>query len=502
MKYKIACALTALCLSAVPLSSAFAENTLNGSNILDDTRYSAFGIPEKIQDIQDFLGGVADNVLDNSPASWAIDKFAESVAKNVVIETVDTAVENEQTTVDIDDSYAVMGKRRINYPYNGWYEVQYIYIYINKNDYGWAPQQFGNYSIAPNTIFVVRQTNFDGIKSFSIPIKENGLVLQMGSAPAGAAVSIKFNGNQDNTFIYDDELGRQTVGFRHYGNDFSPVRLNLVNNSVNTVVDNFLIDYYTNNQADYNNYLGSQRTLTNFESFIGTGYDYGQSSGIMGGSFRPFYITTAYFNTNGYDEDDAPIERINTYFTTDPNNIDPSKPPAYVMPQSNPLSSGNTIDNSTINNYNDYGITMLDGELHLDPDILAGALGGLINPDFVGALGGVFSAQPAIGLQFGGGSTDIYNYIDLVDDFITQLIQQGSGGGSCCSRPQVPIITTFPPQQFDFSVFSTSVIYPLEVHQGSNLLWSTGESVLNALGIPFAILFGLTLFGIAVWFIF
>ena len=146
-----------------------------------------------------------------------------------------------------------------------------------------------------------------------------------------------------------------------------PVRLNLVNNSVNTVVDNFLIDYYTNNQADYNSYIGSQRTLNNFEALIGTGYDYNNSYGIMGGSFRPFYITTAYFNTSGYDEDDAPIDRINTYFTTDPDHVDPSKPPAWVMPQNNPLSSGNTINNNTVNNYNDYGVTMLDGELHLDP---------------------------------------------------------------------------------------------------------------------------------------
>lgn len=487
--------------------TAFAENSLNGSDILDNTRYSAIGIGD-IADIIQFILDMNDGEMPPAvgDADYWIQKYAEKSAELATEDTIEeaktiyTAPNYEPYT--INDSYAIMAKRRINYPYNNWYEVQYIYVYVNKNVLAQTPQQFGNYTIAPNTIFLVRQTNFDGVKAFSVPLSENGLIVQMGSAPNGSALSIKLNGNQNNTFIYDDENGRQTVGFRHYGNDFNPVRLNLINNNVNSIVDNFLIDYYNNNQSDYNTYLGSQRTLNNFEAFLGTGYDYGNSSGIMGGSPRPFYVTTAFFNTSGYDEDDAPIDRINTYFNTDPNNVNPLKPPAYVIPNDNPLSSGNTINNNTVNNYNDYGVTMLDGELHLDPDILAGALGGLINPDFVGALGGVFSAQPAIGLQFGGGSADIYNYIDLVDDFITQLIQNGSGSGSCCSRPQVPVITTFTSQQFDLSIFSTSVTYPLEIHQGSNLIWSTGESVLNAVGIPLIIIFGLALFGIGVWFIF
>ena len=199
---------------------AVAAEPSNGLDVLNDTRYSAFFVDfideylDALQDVQNGEiydpTGVADNILN---------VFAEKLAEKSVKDTIDNSVDG---SVTINDSYAVMAKRRINYPYNGYYEIQYIYIYVNKNDSGQIPQQFGGYTIAPNTIFMVRQTNFDGVKAFSIPIAENGLVIQMSSAPSGAALSIKFNGNNNDTFIYDDETGRQTIGFRHYGNDFHP----------------------------------------------------------------------------------------------------------------------------------------------------------------------------------------------------------------------------------------------------------------------------------------
>lgn len=468
---------------ACPVFSAFATSTNDsGKDVLDDTRYSAIGIGD-IVDLIQFIYDLNDGEMPPSIAEgdYWIQKFAEKSAELATQDTVEdaktiyTAPNYEPYT--IGDSYAIMGKRRINYPYNDWYEIDYIYIYVNKN-VSVQPQQFGNYTIAPNTIFMIRQTNFDGVKSFSIPIAENGLSVQTGSSPSGIPVSIKFSGNATNTFIYDDETGRQTIGFRHSGNDFSPVRLNIINNSVNTIVDNHLVDYYTTNQSDYVSYIGNNRYLNNFEAFVGTGYDYNNSYGIMGGSFRPFYITTAFFNTSGYDEDDVNPTYINNYFTTDPNNVDPSKPPAYVFPQNNPLASGNTIDNSSINNYGDYGITLLDGELHIDPDILAGALGALVDPDFVGAVGGVFGLQPEIGLGF--DTPLILDLPELVGDYLDSItIYPPSPPWEPPTYPPVntqPIITATLPQ---YSIQT----FPVAVGQIVGDTLNTGWDIFDTLGI-------------------
>ena len=122
---------------------------------------------------------------------------------------------------------------------------------------------------------------------------------------------------------------------------------------------------------------------------------------------------------------------IQNNFNIDPSApIDPSKPPAYVLPNNTPISKG-----TEINNNNDYGMTIIDGELHIDPDILAGALAPpLINPDFNGLLGGVFNAQPELGLGFDTPLTLDIPYI--VSNWLQSLVPVDP------ARPLVPSVTT------------------------------------------------------------
>lgn len=75
------------------------------------------------------------------------------------------------------------------------------------------------------------------------------------------------------------------------------------------------------------------------------------------------------------------------------------------------------LDQTTINNYSDYGFDYdsLNGTLDLDPTVLAGALAGALIPEFQGAFDLVYGAQPAIGMEF-NATNNTLDYLDLIED--------------------------------------------------------------------------------------
>ena len=461
---------------------AHAESTDISSEIYDDTRYSAVGFGT-VGDIVGILTAIADDAVQPTEAEKIKDsfkKFASDFAKKYAENVVDEANKTWGTAPNytIERAYTIMGKRKFNYP-NGESEVQTVYVYVDENTNTAVPQQFGNYTIAPNTIFLVRDTSWAGVIPLSFPISENNFDIYRYSAHT--ALSIELLTPSGSTIVYDTPSGRETYGFRHGGN----VWLEFQNNTTNTIVNNHFIDVWEDSQVYYTTYL-PDIVPDNFEALIGTGYNYDHSTGVLP-SPQPFYLTSAFFNTtdgfrSGYFDD---------YFTYDPDNIDPSKPPAYILPNNDPFSKGQTINNNTINNYNDYGITDINGQLSVDPDILAGALGGLIDPDFTGALGGVFGAQPQIGLGF-DTPLDL-NLPDLFDDFIDSIVVRPSGDG--WEPPSYPAITTY---GFDITPVypTTTVTNPSYLPTATNNLYGIADRLLNSELMP--ILIGLCLFSIAI----
>ena len=197
----------------------------------------------------------------------------------------------------------------------------------------------------------------------------------------------------------------------------------------------------------------------------------------------PWYITTAYFNTNT----DYFLESIQNNFNVDPTApIDPSKPPAYLLPNNTPISKGTQIDND-----NDYGMTIINGELHIDPDVLAGALAPLINPDFNGLLGGVFNAQPELGLGFDTPLT--LDIPDIISNWFQSLVPVDP------ARPLVPSITTL--SEWDILPSYTTETFPLDVTEGGEQLVLHTLDVTDALGITSVFLL-LALIGLLTYAIF
>ena len=75
------------------------------------------------------------------------------------------------------------------------------------------------------------------------------------------------------------------------------------------------------------------------------------------------------------------------------------------------------LDQTTINNYSDYGFDYdsVNGTLELDPTVLAGALAGALIPEFQGVFDLVYGAQPAIGMEF-NATNNTLDYLDLIED--------------------------------------------------------------------------------------
>lgn len=447
----------------------------SGQDILDDTRYSAIGFGTLV-DIISMIAGIADNAVSQTELrDTLIQDFAKKVAENSIQNTIDNANKTYGTAENytIQPAFCIMGKRKLNYP-DGKSEVQTCFVYIDRNVEEALPQQFGQYSVAPNTVFLVRDTSWGGVIPLSIPITQNNIRTYTYNANGGLSLGLENPPN--NTFVYDTPTGRESVGFRHGGSPYEPLTINFINNSTNTIVINKFLDYYNSSPSGYSYYI-SDGVPDNFEAFIGSGYLYEDSQGLMFGSrwdyLCPFYITTAYFNGTS----EFGTTKLNNTYSTN-NNIDPSKPPAYILPDSNPLSAGQTINNNTINNYNDYGITSIDGELELSPDILAGALGGLITPDFEGALNGVFGLQPQIGLGF-DTPLDL-NLPDIVGDFLDSITVYPPSTG--WEPPSYPAVNTSAYIPATYPTIPTNTL-PSGYGEGVGEVLTNGWDIADSLGI-------------------
>lgn len=486
MKRSTKCLITAaLALLLVPfgvgLLCAKADD-VTGQQVLDDTRYSAVGF--------DFVNMIIDTIDDihnqelpeslNPLLKNSLKLFAQKAAEQITKDTIDSANKTWENAPNytVQAAFCIMGKRKILYP-NGENEVQTVICYINKNVSEAMPQQFGEYTIAPNTIFFVRQTSWNGVIPISIPIAENNI--QYFTYNADYAFEIWLNAPSEQTFVYDTPNGRETYGYRH-----SSAKIHFINNTVNSIVRTDFVDAYEDSPSNYSAFFPNDYA-DNITAFMGNGYIYERSSPFMLNDCMPFYVTTAFFNSDWEFGD-----KTYNYYNTDPDNIDPSKPPAYVIPNDNPLFHGKTINNNTINNYNDYGITEIDGQLSIDPDILAGALGGLINPDFNCVLGGVFGAQPQIGLNF-DTPLDL-NLPEIFDDFIDSITVYPPS-----TRPQVPTVTTF--SEWDYLPSYTIQTFPVDLQDAAHVLSDNITGFTDSMGIT-SILLILALIGLMTYCIF
>ena len=151
-----------------------------------------------------------------------------------------------------------------------------------------------------------------------------------------------------------------------------------------------------------------------------------------------FYCSYALTNTPEESDYVLNINNVN-------NNWEYNQYPIYRISNTNfypntTYAYSNTyhhyLDQTTINNYSDYGFDYdsVNGTLDLDPTVLAGALAGALIPEFQGAFDLVYGAQPAIGMEF-NATNNTLDYLDLIED--------NSGGDlTVWEPPSYPAVNT------------------------------------------------------------
>lgn len=104
-----------------------------------------------------------------------------------------------------------------------------------------------------------------------------------------------------------------------------------------------------------------------------------------------FSIKTWYMSSGGF------IGTSFNGFNSDPDNIDPKKPPAYIN-DDNRLNPNASLTVNNVTNYNDYGVTYnnASGKFELDLNALATELAANVVPQFQAVFDGTYSAQPDI----------------------------------------------------------------------------------------------------------
>lgn len=151
------------------------------------------------------------------------------------------------------------------------------------------------------------------------------------------------------------------------------------------------------------------------------------------------------------------------------------------------------LDQTTINNYSDYGFDYdsVNGTLDLDPTVLAGALAGALIPEFQGVFDLIYGAQPAIGLEF-NETNNTLDYLDLIYD------NQG-GGGEVATRPDVPVVTTL--SEWDMLPSYTTETFPVAVQDGYSTLTTHTTDFTDAIGVTSVFLL-LALLGLLIYTVF
>lgn len=477
---KIIAALSAVVLGAAfvvaPLTLADDSAIKTANDIIDRTRYY-WGDMTDIDSIVNYLEALSTgtlpiafydeyrSIMDDTATNSAL------MTNQALIAYANASTSGGSPSVTIQDSWTAVGKRQLVYPYDDMLETDYIYIYVDNNQTLYSPQQFGNFAIAPNTILLVRDTNWSGVEVYSIPIALNRINFYPNLLSYG--ISFEMLGTTNETFVYESLNGTQTVGytFTNYSGSNS---MRIVNNSANTIRRTNLVDAYNESKAWYNYFISDHAPLSVLQCFLGTGYNYSMRRFM--GDFPSWAFSCGYVNSPTLSGSTFITSSCNTNIN---NTNDPVKPPVYVVPSSDPWASGKTIDNSTINDYNDYGVTINNDNFELDVDALGAALGAAITPTFQGLLEATFATQPDIGVSFSAGDNNI-NYIDLLDNLLDDIVIYPPG--ESWQPPTFEAVDTQPLVDYTYPTLPTNTV-PQSVIDDVGTITHIGFNALDSLGI-------------------
>lgn len=280
--------------------------------------------------------------------------------------------------------YSMYGKMRVNYSgsYSGYYDIVSCAVTISDNinpvtefPYPELPSRYNPVDFIPVNAESADTVSHIGCVYWTISrYDSNGLVSEssMAFVPDSMPRVVLFS-NGDFGFRY-----RSTSGYLY--NSSGKIRFSVNDNTISfKTIDTNSILYRSNVDSLYN---VSDYVLTNY-------------------SLNTYYATMTFSNDSNY------TNYIKNQLTINHNSIS-------IPPVSNfGIPARTTINNNTINNYNEYGLdyNTNTNKISLDLGGLEFAFKNRILPEFENTWNDVYKNQPAPGVGF---DTDIqYNYVDI-----------------------------------------------------------------------------------------
>lgn len=526
----------AAALVAVPAASAADPYT--------DTRYNDFSpaesvidyingrIDDKMQDFNDSIQGYYNYVLNGDLADdigldglssiqrfitrWKSGDFNSSsfdaiVHAQRVKDLVDYANQSTTGLTTGQNVFAFTAKRKLLLGSQDGvqqYELDTMYFWRDYNhttSVDFTGVTIGNFFIQPNTFYVTRQFSDGTFKAFYGDARQLNLNV---SSQTGNYVSvpftITFNAGQTVT-CYDEEGTMSQLTFpaeNSTSHTWSTLSFKILDNNLNAIdLDGFQrqAQYYpsfgqyisdgllTNIQLLCNNASKSDGSMMRPNNYSGSAEGWGtwylSSGSFLGNSNNSLTVAPRSFTT-----------------TNDPQNYDPRKPPANynVDPL---LLTDKQLTPENVSNYNDYGITYNNNtmQFELDVDALAGALAGMLQPDFQGKFDLVYDNQPPIGgsdwtdltLNY---NTDLDNKINDLDLIVKDLLPVEPW-----QEPSFPALETDPLVTYTYPTLPTETVPPSLINATSDF-FGYGFSLLDAFGVS-TILIALATVGVVGYFL-
>lgn len=413
---------------------------------------------------------------------------------NAIKYLVDTANQNGSAT--LGSQYQFIAKRSFDYPFYNWSEVDTLIVYVDSNQDAFNNDAiyYENVAIPANSFCLFRSIKTSGgVRSTSYVFSSDQFDL---ARLAYGSFDFTINPRSEYsalTAVTPDGTQQYSL-YSPYGYNRGDFQVPVGNNNYNTVQDSILTDLWSDwgGSNPFESYMGSEyRILTPLECLTGLYFNPGYSSPFMGQStFRTWYVTAGFVNS-GYSV---------SGYTTDSNNVNPKGAPVYVVDNNSPLYQGSTLDQTTVNNYADYGVSYNSdtNNFELDVNLLAGAIAGQIIPEFQAIAEGVFSAQPELGLGFDTPLT--LDLPSLSTDLINSLVPSSGGSSGGWVPPEYPPVNTstyFPATVPDYSSYM-AVTVGTDVIDSVNDYVSTGYDLLDTMGVA-AFLIPLVILALLWW---
>lgn len=388
------------------------------------------------------------------------------------------------------------------------YELDTMYFWRDHNhttSVDFTGVTVGNFFLQPNTFYITRQFSDGTFKAFYGDARQfNFNVSTQTGNYVNTPFTITFNAGQTIT-CYDEEGTMSQLTFpaeNSTSHTWSTLSFKILDNNLNAIdLDGFQrqAQYYpsfgqyisdgrlTNIQLLCNNASKSDGSMMRPNNYSGSAEGWGtwylSSGSFLGNSNNSLVVAPRSFTT------------IN-----DPQNYDPRKPPANynVDPL---LLTDKQLTPENVSNYNDYGITYNSNtmQFELDVDALAGALAGMLQPDFQGKFDLVYDNQPPIGgsdwtdltLNY---NTDLENKINDLDLIVKDLLP-----AEPWQEPSFPALETDPLVTYTYPTLPTETVPPSLINATSDF-FGYGFSFLDAFGVS-TILIALATVGVVGYFL-